>query len=100
MGRVNAFGLCSTPFPLVKRPASSICVVRASQNNVQKASTPNPSESPGVNINKYKSQRSMLSAGKDDVTADEVNDLMIKAGKGVRKKNQQVCNFIYTHVPI
>lgn len=40
-------------------------------------------ESEGVNINKYKSQRSVISTDKRDLTAAEVNALMVKAGKGV-----------------
>lgn len=37
----------------------------------------------GVNINKYKSQRSIISADKRDLKTHEVNDLMVKAGKEV-----------------
>lgn len=38
----------------------------------------------GLNISKYKSQRSLISSDKRDVTAVEVNNLMVKAGKEVR----------------
>lgn len=66
-------------------PQATCPRVRASHDSVQQQHTNNPDATPsGVNINKYKSQRSTLSADKRDVTADEVNDLMIRAGKGVR----------------
>lgn len=49
----------------------------------QGASTNRPTTSP-VNIKQLKSQRSLISGDKRDVSAEEVNALMIKAGKDVR----------------
>lgn len=37
----------------------------------------------GVNISKYKSQRSIISTDKQEITVEEINNLMVKAGKGV-----------------
>lgn len=42
------------------------------------------------NVNKYKSQRSVLSCEKRDVTAEEVNALMVKAGKLVCYDNDYI----------
>lgn len=82
-----------------RRPA--ICTLRATNDNTSSTppnatdtpSSPSPKQQPnlqpkpqpsGVNLSKYASQRSILSSEKDEVTATEVNNLMIKAGKGVR----------------
>lgn len=37
----------------------------------------------GVNITKYKSQRSIISTDKNEVTPEELNNLMVKAGNAV-----------------
>lgn len=40
------------------------------------------SDKPGVNVSKYASQRSIISAEKD-VTPKEINELLVRAGKPV-----------------
>lgn len=93
MYRASAFAYQTAPFLSSRNLVPSKCAIRASQGNVQKAS--NPPESTGVNINKYKSQRSLMSANKLDVRAEEVNDLMVKAGKGVRNCEFSRTNFVH-----
>lgn len=55
------------------------CLIFATADEVTKS----PARS-GVNISKYKSQRSVISADRRELTAVEVNDLMVKAGKESR----------------
>lgn len=38
----------------------------------------------GVNVSKYKSQRSVILTDKKEITPDEINNLMVKAGQRVR----------------
>lgn len=79
-GRYAAFGCCIGHLP---RPApiepKHRCRIRATAEEA----TDTTGKS-GVNVIKYKSQRSMISSDRSALKAEEVNDLMIKAGKGVR----------------
>lgn len=74
-----AFGCCVGRVPKL-RDASSTHHCRISATAEGATNTSGKSE---VNITKYKSQRSIISADRRDLNADEVNNLMIKAGKGV-----------------
>lgn len=47
----------------------------------------------GVNITKYSSQRSIISADKD-VTPEEINALLVKAGKDVSKLMNSKSSFV------
>lgn len=53
-----------------------------------KATTEAPRQTAGVNINKYKSQRSILTSDKDELTGAEINALFQRAGKEVRDEEK------------
>lgn len=67
---------------------TSLCQTSSSDDNTQSSSTNDTSSAASKdtrpNLLKYKSQRSIISGEKRDVTAEEVNQLMVKAGKEVR----------------
>lgn len=53
-------------------------------SDTTKNSTSTPTGEGGVNVSKYKSQRSILSSDKREISPEEINALMVRAGKGVR----------------
>lgn len=76
-----AFDCCVGRLPKLHNvPLTPRCRIRAAADGATNNNTSGKSE---VNISKYKSQRSIISADRRDLNAVEVNDLMIKAGKGV-----------------
>lgn len=75
-----AFGYTAPSFATSSKRPIRRCAVRATTSNAADTST----DGSGVNINKYKSQRSLISTDKREISAEEVNALMVKAGKKVR----------------
>ncbi|CAN8072062.1 unnamed protein product [Agarophyton chilense] len=80
-------GFNSTAFSLSTRMVfsqSQPCALRC-RTRATASGTPNTStDETGVNVKRYKSQRSIISADKRELDAREVNSLMVKAGKQSR----------------
>lgn len=72
-----------TPYS-IKRVANRTSSLRCAVQPTSSTPANTTGQETGVNINKYKSQRSILSTDKRDLQAEEVNGLMVKAGKAVR----------------
>ena len=78
---VPAFGLSSFSYsPRIKYARHKCSMNETARSSAAGQATEG---SGGVNINKFKSQRSILSTDKRELAAEEVNSLMIRAGKGV-----------------
>lgn len=55
--------------------------IQNSQTSSSSEGSPSSTERP--NAKKYNSQRSLITSGKNDVTPEEINDLLARAGKAV-----------------
>lgn len=64
----------------LSRTSSRKCRTRATADDTSNTAADNKR----VNVNQYKSQRAQISGDKRDLSAKEVNDLMVKAGHQVR----------------